>query len=104
MWVSAIPTEFGQPWAVITKDNEQPDVIASAHAAHILLGVNVCAINMTDDVCTMRLHDLGATGIHMLQDDLPFQIPGRSYWLKLPGGSPGCNPVTAPLSCSTPLE
>jgi Phosphoinositide phospholipase C, Ca2+-dependent len=104
MWVSAIPTEFAQPWAVITKDNEQPDVIASAHAAHILLGVNVCAINLTDDVCTTRLHDLGAAGIHMLQDDLPFQIPGRSYWLKLPGGSPGCNPVTAPLSCSTPLE
>jgi len=104
MWVSAASTEFGQPWAVITKDIEQPDVIASAHAAHILLGVNTCAINMTDDACTARLHQLASMGIHMLDDDLPFQIPGRSYWLKLPGGSPGCNPVTAPLSCSTPLE
>jgi Phosphoinositide phospholipase C, Ca2+-dependent len=104
MWLKAEPTEFGLPWAAVTKDLEDPALIANAHAAHILLGVNTCAINMTDDACTARLQQFASAGVHMLADDLPFQISGRSYWLRLPGGSPGCNPVTAPPSCATPLE
>ncbi len=105
MWVNAATTEFEQPWAVITKDMEQPADIATAHAAHLLLGVNTCAINLTDDACTARLGQFVQAGIHTLDDDLPFQISGRNYWLKLPNGSPGCNPVTAPANChDTKLE
>jgi hypothetical protein len=100
MWLSAAPADFGQPWAVITKDVEDAGLIANAHAAHLLLGVNTCAVNMTDDACTARLQQFASAGVHMLDDDLPFQIAGRAYWLKLPGGSPGCNPVTAPLGCT----
>ncbi|HEX3695298.1 MAG TPA: Ca2+-dependent phosphoinositide-specific phospholipase C [Polyangia bacterium] len=100
MWVNAAPAEFGLPWAVITKDEEDPGDIASAHAGHLLIGVNSCAINMTDDACTTRLQTLVPEGFHMLDDDLPFQIPGRSYWLHLPAGSPGCNPPLAPLGCN----
>jgi hypothetical protein len=39
------------------------------------------------------------SGVHMLHDDLPFPVAGRAYSLKLPNGSPGCNPVTAPPAC-----
>jgi hypothetical protein len=100
MWVNAAPEEFGQPWAVITKDLDQPDQITRAHAGHLLIGVNTCAINQTDDACTTRLNQFVGSGVHLLSDDLPFQISGRNYWERLPGGSPGCNPVTAPLSCA----
>ncbi|HXI59697.1 MAG TPA: Ca2+-dependent phosphoinositide-specific phospholipase C, partial [Polyangia bacterium] len=101
MWVNAAPTEFGLPWAAITKDIEPADQIASAHAGHLLLGINVCAINLTDDACTARMHQFVDAGIQALDDDLPFQIAGRNYWLQLPKGSPGCNPVTAPAACAT---
>ncbi|MEA2696516.1 MAG: hypothetical protein QOI66_787 [Myxococcales bacterium] len=101
MWVNAAPTEFGLSWAAITKDIEPADQIASAHAGHLLLGINVCAINLTDDACTTRMHQFVDAGVHALDDDLPFQISGRTYWLQLPKGSPGCNPVTAPAACAT---
>jgi hypothetical protein len=99
IWVNAATTEFGQPWAVISKDLEQAGDIAAAHAAHMLLGVNTCTVNLTDDACAARTAQLQQAGVHMLDDDLPFQIAGRNYWLRLPGGSPGCNPVTAPAAC-----
>jgi hypothetical protein len=31
--------------------------------------------------------------------ELPFQLDGRGYFLQLPGGSPGCNVVTATPAC-----
>lgn len=104
IWANAATGDFAQPWAVVTKDLEQPSDIAAAHAAHLLIGVNTCAINMTDDACTARLGQFQPTGVQMLDDDLPFQISGRNYWLHLPGGSPGCDPITAPSSCRGPLE
>jgi hypothetical protein len=107
MWVNAAPAGFAQPWAAITKVEDQgmQAVIAQAHAAHLLIAANTCAVNMTDDACTARLREFADAGVHMLHDDLPFQIQGRAYWLRLPGGaSPACNPVTAPPGCAQPLE
>jgi Phosphoinositide phospholipase C, Ca2+-dependent len=100
MFVNAAPDQLTMPWASITKvDSGQNDVVVSAHAAHLLVATNVCAVNMTDDACTMLLATDTASGIHMLHDDLPFPVSGRSYHAALPGGSPGCNPVTAPAGC-----
>jgi hypothetical protein len=107
MWVNAAPAEFDQPWAAITKVEEQglQAVIAQAHTAHLLIAANTCAANMTDEACAARFGEFADAGVHMLHDDLPFQIPGRNYWARLPGGaSPACNPVTALAGCAAPLE
>jgi hypothetical protein len=103
MWVNAAADQLEMPWASITKvDNvTQTDVIANAHAAHLLVATNVCAVNQTDDQCNMALAGGVSTGIHMLHDDLPFPVTGRSYHAQLAGGSPGCNPVTAPAGCAS---
>jgi len=104
MFVNAAPDQFSLPWASITKvDISQVDVVADAHASHLLVATNVCAINLSDTECQNRLTSAVTTGIHMLHDDLPFPISGRTYSLKLPGGSPGCNPVTAPPNCTPSL-
>lgn len=97
MWVNAAPTEFTQPWAVITKVEALglTDVITAAHAARLLIASNTCTIDMDDAACTVRFKEFAGAGVHMMHDDLPFRLPGRGYWLDLPNGSPGCNPVTA---------
>jgi hypothetical protein len=101
MWVNAAADQLTMSWAAITKldDVTQTDYIANAHAAHLVIGVNVCAVNMSDADCQTRLTSATSSGIHLLQDDLPFPVSGRTYSAKLPGGSPGCNPVTAPPNC-----
>lgn len=107
MWVNAAPNEFEQPWAAITKVEDQglQAVIAQAHAAHLLVAANTCAANMTDEACTARFTEFADAGVHLLHDDLPFQVSGRNYWAQLPGGaSPACNPVMAAAACSGPLE
>jgi hypothetical protein len=103
MFVNAAPDQFDMSWASITKvDNvTQTDVIANAHAAHLLVATNVCAVNQSDAECNMALAGGVSTGIHMLHDDLPFPVMGRSYHAQLAGGSPGCNPVTAPAGCAS---
>ncbi len=104
MFVNAAPEQFSLPWASITKvDVSQVDVAADALAAHLLVATNVCAINLSDAECQSRSTSAVGAGIHMLHDDLPFPISGRTYSLKLPGGSPGCNPVTAPPNCAPSL-
>jgi calcium-dependent phosphoinositide phospholipase C len=105
MFVNATPDQFTLSWASITKvdDVSQADIVTQAHAAHLLIATNVCAINMTDADCQTRLMTGVSGGIHMLHDDLPFPISGRTYSAKLPGGSPGCNPVTAPPACAPGL-
>jgi hypothetical protein len=104
MFVNAAPDQLGLSWASITKvDVGQTDDIARAHAAHLIVAANTCAINMSDGDCLTRLTGAVSNGIHMLHDDLPFAIAGRTYFLDLPGGSPGCNPVTAPPGCAPNL-
>jgi glycerophosphoryl diester phosphodiesterase len=101
MFVSAASDQYDMPWACITKIEPPTEsaLVASAHAAHLLIATNTCAVNLSDDQCTM-LATAGITGgIHSLHDDLPFPVSGRAYSLKLPNGSPGCNPVTSPASC-----
>jgi hypothetical protein len=103
MFVNAAPDQLDMPWAALTKvDDVTPtDAVMNAHAAHLVVGVNVCAVNMADADCQVRLTTAISTGIHLLQDDLPFPVQGRTYSAKLPGGSPGCNPVTAPPGCQS---
>jgi len=101
IWVNPTPDQFSMPWAAITKveDLTLSSDIAAAHTAHLLVDANTCAVNLTDDQCQMRATTAITSGVHMLHDDLPFAVQGRAYSLKLPKGSPGCNPVTAPASC-----
>jgi glycerophosphoryl diester phosphodiesterase len=101
MFVNAAADQLMMSWASITKvdDVGQTAIIANAHAAHLIVATNVCAVNMNDDECTMLLGTGISGGIHMLHDDLPFPVSGRTYHAALPGGSPGCNPVTAPAGC-----
>ena len=69
------PDQITMSWAAITKvDVGQNDAIAAAQAASLLVAANVCAINMTDADCEMRLGSAVSSGIHMLHDDLPFAI------------------------------
>ena len=43
-----------------------------------------------------------ANGIHMLKDDFPAPIQGKTYWMDLVDGNPArCNPVTAPPECTS---
>lgn len=102
MFVNAASDQFNLPWACITKVEPVTEsaTIAAAHAAHLLVGTNTCAVNLSDDQCSTLMAAGIESGVHMMHDDLPFPIQGRSYSLKLPNGSPGCNPVTAPPSCA----
>jgi hypothetical protein len=105
LFVSAQADQFDMPWAVVTEVNpDDPGTVARAQASRLMTVANICAIDMNDDTCGKRLTAAVQIGIHMLKDDLPFPVSGRTYTLKLPNGSPGCNPVTAPPGCSAPLE
>jgi len=102
MFANAVEAQLDLPWAVVTKiegDLEQPSVQV-AHDKNVLIATNVCAVNMDDVECNARSAQAIAGGFHMLKDDLPFKIDGRDYFLQLPDGSPGCNPVTATPACS----
>lgn len=105
MFINATADQIGMPWAVVTEVSpDDPAAIAKAHAGRLMTVSNICAIDMSDETCQQRLGSALQSGIHMLKDDLPFAISGRSYVLKLPGTSPGCNPVSAPPGCAGPLE
>jgi hypothetical protein len=107
MFVNPTAEQYSLPWAAITKidDSRESAAIGAALAAHLIIASNTCAANQSDDECQMRLSGGISNGVHMMHDDFPFPVSGRTYSAKLPGGSPGCNPVTAPASCATrPLE
>jgi hypothetical protein len=101
MFANAVGAQYDLPWVVVTKiegDLAQPS-IAVAHGKRLLIATNVAAVNMDDAEATARNTQAVASGFHMLKDDLPFMIDGRSYFLQLPDGSPGCNAVTATAAC-----
>ncbi|HET6284763.1 MAG TPA: Ca2+-dependent phosphoinositide-specific phospholipase C [Polyangia bacterium] len=105
MFVSAQADQFDMPWAVVTEVNpDDAATVMRAQASRLMTVANICAIDMTDAACQQRLTAAVQNGVHMLKDDLPFPVSGRTYTLKLPSGSPGCNPVTAPPGCTVPLE
>jgi hypothetical protein len=106
MFASAASARTDAPWAVVTKIGPTDAAQATAaRAKHLLLCTNVCSVDTADAECTTRLAAARANGIHMLSDDLPFAVAGRSYHLALPNGSPDCNPVSASASCGAlPLE
>ena len=103
MFARATPAQFAMPWAAIAKLGIGDDAdIAAAHAARLLIATNVCSADQADDVCVARLAAAGAAGIHMLKDDFPGPLRGKTYFLDLPDGNPArCNPVTAPPGCTS---
>lgn len=105
MFARAEPSQFAQPWAAIAKlgVGDAAD-IAAAHAANMLIATNVCNAGDADDACFANLETAEAAGIHMLKDDFPGPVDGKSYWMDLPDGNPArCNPVTAPPGCTSAL-
>jgi hypothetical protein len=77
------------------------DAIKAAHDNKMIVGTNVCGINDSDETCESNRVSAIASGIHLLQDDLPAPISGRNYFMALPKGKPvACNPVRAPLGCN----
>lgn len=101
IWINAAADQHTQPWALITKVGGpgDKDEIADALEHQLLVATNICAINNSDDECQTKLDTGLGNGLHMLKDDLPFPIAGRSYSAKLAHGSPGCNALTAPADC-----
>jgi hypothetical protein len=102
MFASADSNNWGKGWALVTKIGPTDGNAASgALANNMLVCTNVCSVDTADDVCEGNLSAAVGNGIHMLQDDLPFPIAGRNYYLHVP--SPNCNPKTAPAGCTTSL-
>jgi hypothetical protein len=93
---------FESPVAAFAKlDVADSDGVNKAHAARLIVGTNVCAVNTDDATCEQHRVSAIAAGFHLLQDDLPAPIAGRSYYMALPEGKPvACNPVRAPEGCT----
>jgi Phosphoinositide phospholipase C, Ca2+-dependent len=105
MFINPGSGQLDLSWASIIKinDSRAAAAIAAARSAHLVVASNICAPNMSDDECQGRLASGITNGVHMLHDDLPFPVSARTYSARLPGGSPGCNPVTAPPDCDPRL-
>ncbi|MCA9658160.1 MAG: hypothetical protein KC486_07440 [Myxococcales bacterium] len=103
MFARVEPDQFAAPWAAIAKLGLSDDAsITAAHAAQILIATNVCGAGEDDDACQADLETAMANGIHMLKDDFPAPIQGKTYWMDLVDGNPArCNPVTAPPECTS---
>ncbi len=103
MFVRASVDQFDQPWAAIAKlGTGDMDGIAAAHAANIIVATNVCGADESDEDCFAARQEAMDAGIHMLKDDYPAQVPEREYWLEFADGTPArCNPVTAPVECTS---
>ncbi len=105
IWINAASDQHTQPWAMITKVGGPDDTaeISDALKNHMMVATNVCGADKADDFCQSKLSAAVAGGLHMLKDDLPFAVSGRSYVAKLPKGSPGCNAVTSAADCDATL-
>lgn len=94
---------YDAPWAVFAKVNNPEDdaAIAAAHAADLMIASNVADAGSDDAGNAAGLAAGIRNGSHMLCDDFPMPAEGRSYYLRLPGGSPSiCNAVTASEACT----
>lgn len=103
MFARATPAQFAMPWAAIAKLGiGEADAVAAAHAANMLIATNVCGAGTDDAECGADLVAAQAAGFHMLKDDFPAPVAGKTYFLDLPDGNPArCNPVTAPPGCTS---
>lgn len=103
-FVAAEPERFDDPWAAVAKINNPAadQTIADAHAADLLIASNVCGADLDDAECQTKLDAGLQNGVHMLMDDFPAPVPGRTYQLTIPDGNPvRCNPRTAPATCTS---
>ena len=101
MFARAEPSQFMMPWAAVTKLGVGSGDLRAALDAGFLVASNICNADDADDSCTRERDEGIANGVHMLKDDFPAKVSGRSYWLQLPDGNPvRCNPITAPSHCT----
>lgn len=103
MFARAAPGQFSAPWAAIAKLGiDDDEAIAQAQAARMLIATNVCGAGDADADCAAKAEAAKAAGIHMLKDDFPAPVDGKTYFLDFPDGNPArCNPVTAPPECTS---
>lgn len=103
MFVLANPDEFDAPFAAVAKiDNPASRHIPVALGKGIIVGSNVGSASGSDEGNSRKLRAGLEGGVHLLTGDFPAPVKGRSYWFRMPGGTPSrCNPVTAPAGCSS---
>jgi hypothetical protein len=99
MFASATRAQYDLPWAAITKQFPDAEMMDAALSRRLLVACNTCSVDKSDAECAQKRDTAIAFGVHMLKDDLPFPVAGRSYSLALKAGSPGCNVVTAAPDC-----
>ncbi len=100
LFARANSNQFQQPWAAIAKDGGA-DAVAAAHVGRLLVATNTCSADESDETCSADLATAIERGVHMLKDDVPAPVEGKSYSLDLAGGAvAACNPVTAPPECN----
>ena len=103
MFAHASPGQFAEPWAAVSKINDPgSSAVAQAHGSGILVASNLCAADESDGECFADLADALDNGVHMMKDDFPAPVEGRTYWMDVADGNPArCNPVTAGPSCTS---
>ncbi len=103
MFVLVNPGEFDEPFAAVAKiDNPASRHIPVALGKGIIVGSNVGSASGSDEGNSRKLRAGLEGGVHLLTGDFPAPVKGRSYWFRMPGGTPSrCNPVTAPAGCSS---
>ncbi len=103
LFVHANPADFDAPFAAVAKiDDPSSRHIPVALAKGIIVGSNIGSASRSDDGNLRKLQAGLRSGSHLLTGDFPAPVKGRSYWFKMPGGTPSrCNPITAPGNCSS---
>lgn len=103
LFVLVNPGEFDEPFAAVAKiDNPASRHIPRALEKGIIVGSNVGSASGSDEGNSRKLRSGLQGGVHLLTGDFPAPVKGRSYWFRMPGGTPSrCNPVTAPAGCTS---
>ena len=103
LFVHANPADFDAPFAAVAKiDDPSSRHIPVALAKGIIVGSNIGSASRSDEGNLRKLRAGLRSGSHLLTGDFPAPVKGRSYWFKMPGGTPSrCNPITAPGNCSS---
>ncbi|MFT5354691.1 MAG: hypothetical protein ACI9KE_001898, partial [Polyangiales bacterium] len=93
------------PWTAIRIMNNPNDGVREAVEAGYIVRTraadNSQVVEGDEAVLRESLDNALASGAQMISTDLPAPIPGLTYFVELPGGSPSlCNPISAPEGCT----
>jgi hypothetical protein len=95
-------SEAGDPWSAVRVVNSPGAEARAAVEAGYLVRVFSDGISdlLTDG--SNQLEAALASGAHMISTDVPVPRDDMAYFVEMPGGTPSrCNPVTAPVSCTS---